>query len=42
MTEKTENATSAEMIEALKQRAATYALLSRLYAKEVDATLLDE
>ena len=31
-----------ELIELFKHRSATYGLLSRLYAKEVDAELLDE
>lgn len=44
--EKAENAeeenAAAELIEVLRQRSATYALLSRLYRKEMDETLLDE
>jgi len=37
-----ETLTSSELIDLFKQRGATYGLLSRLYAREVDAALLDE
>lgn len=37
-----EDATRAELLEACKQRSSTYAFLSRLYRKEVDAELLEE
>lgn len=37
-----EEASRADLIEACKQRAATYGFLSRLYRKEVDADLLEE
>ena len=33
---------AAELVEVLGQRSATYALLSRLYLREVDQELLDE
>ena len=35
-------AQTAELIQALRQRATTYGLLSRLFRKEVDQELLDE
>lgn len=37
-----EDDATAELIEVLRQRSATYALLSRLYRREVDQPLLDE
>lgn len=40
--ETTNQAQTAELIQALRQRATTYGLLSRLYRKEVDQELLDE